>query len=147
MTTPGTISEPQPLILSFSLIVGGGCEASHMEQLRIMLCAEISHSFLQIHSLSTLLCRLICTDLHLAGSFTLWHQLDSANPKSGKLSAAGSAKNNSSAASTKQFCELLSFCPGSACSVAPSCLTLCDLVDCCPPGSSVHGSLQARILE
>jgi len=28
-----------------------------------------------------------------------------------------------------------------------SCLTLCDPVDCSPPGSSVHGILQARILE
>ena len=27
------------------------------------------------------------------------------------------------------------------------CLTLCDLVDCSPPGSSVHGVLQARTLE
>ena len=25
--------------------------------------------------------------------------------------------------------------------------TLCDPVDCSPPGSSVHGILQARILE
>ena len=32
-------------------------------------------------------------------------------------------------------------------SVAQSCLTLCDPVDCRPPGSSVHGILQARILE
>ena len=30
--------------------------------------------------------------------------------------------------------------------VAQSCLTLCDPVDCSPPGSSVHGILQARIL-
>ena len=28
-----------------------------------------------------------------------------------------------------------------------SCPTLCDPVDCSPPGSSAHGSLQARILE
>ena len=28
-----------------------------------------------------------------------------------------------------------------------SCLTLCDLMDCSPPGSSVHGILQARTLE
>ena len=28
-----------------------------------------------------------------------------------------------------------------------SCLTLCDLMDCSPPGSSVHRILQARILE
>ena len=31
--------------------------------------------------------------------------------------------------------------------VAQSCLTLCETVDCSPPGSSVHGILQARILE
>ena len=31
--------------------------------------------------------------------------------------------------------------------VARSCPTLCDPVDCSPPGSSVHGILQARILE
>ena len=34
-----------------------------------------------------------------------------------------------------------------ACWVAQSCLTLCDPVDCSPPGSSVLGILQARILE
>ena len=33
------------------------------------------------------------------------------------------------------------------CSVAQSCLTLCDPEDCSLPGSSVHGILQARILE
>ena len=31
--------------------------------------------------------------------------------------------------------------------VAQSCPTLRDPVDCSPPGSSVHGILQARILE
>ena len=31
--------------------------------------------------------------------------------------------------------------------VAQSCLTLCDPIDCSPPGSSVRGILQARILE
>ena len=30
---------------------------------------------------------------------------------------------------------------------AKSCPTLCDCVDCSPPGSSVHGILQARKLE
>ena len=33
------------------------------------------------------------------------------------------------------------------CEVAQSCLTLCAPMDCSPPGSSVHGILQARILE
>ena len=31
--------------------------------------------------------------------------------------------------------------------VAQLCLTLCDPMDCGLPGSSVHGVLQARILE
>ena len=35
----------------------------------------------------------------------------------------------------------------SVCSVARSCPILCDPIDCSPPDSSVHGILQARILE
>ena len=31
--------------------------------------------------------------------------------------------------------------------VTQLCLTLCDLMDCSPPGVSVHGIFQARILE
>ena len=31
--------------------------------------------------------------------------------------------------------------------VAQSCPTLSDPMDCCPPGSSVHGIFQARVLE
>ena len=31
--------------------------------------------------------------------------------------------------------------------VAQSCPTLCDPMDCSPPGSSVHGIFQARILK
>ena len=31
--------------------------------------------------------------------------------------------------------------------VAQSCLTVCDPMDCSPPGSSVHGIVQVRILE
>ena len=33
------------------------------------------------------------------------------------------------------------------CAQLLSCPTLCDFIDCSPPGSSVHGILQARILE
>ena len=33
------------------------------------------------------------------------------------------------------------------CSVAKSCLTVCDLMDCSPPGSSVRGIFQARVQE
>ena len=31
--------------------------------------------------------------------------------------------------------------------IAQSCRTLCDPMDCSPPGSSVHGVLQARVLR
>ena len=31
--------------------------------------------------------------------------------------------------------------------VAQSCPTVCDPMDCSPPGSSVHGIFQARVLE
>ena len=33
------------------------------------------------------------------------------------------------------------------CLVTQLCLTLCDPIDCSPPGSSVHGIVQARVLE
>ena len=33
------------------------------------------------------------------------------------------------------------------CAVSQSCLTLCNPMDCSPPGSSVHGISQARVLE
>ena len=32
-------------------------------------------------------------------------------------------------------------------SITQLCLTLCDPMDCSPPGSSIHGTFQARILE
>ena len=35
----------------------------------------------------------------------------------------------------------------SVCLCAQSCLTLCSPMNCSPPGSSVHGNFQARILE
>ena len=37
--------------------------------------------------------------------------------------------------------------PGAGALAAQSCVSLCDPVDCSPPGSSVHGILQARTLE
>ena len=47
---------------------------------------------------------------------------------------------------------MLSFCPiiinaAAAAKLLQSCLTVCDLMDCGPPGSSIHGILQARIME
>ena len=33
------------------------------------------------------------------------------------------------------------------CCVAQSCLILCDPMDCSPPGSSVHGLLQVRVVK
>ena len=58
---------------------------------------------------------------------------------------------------TRQYCliEVKSLCFGvsseflllSCVSVAQLCPTLCNPVDCSPPGSSVHETLQARLLE
>ena len=45
---------------------------------------------------------------------------------------------------TKCFCCLHSV---RVCSVTQSCPTLCNPMDCVPPGPSVHGILQARTLE
>ena len=41
----------------------------------------------------------------------------------------------------------LQYCVAAAAKSLQSCLTLCDPIDSSPPGSSVPGSLQARILE
>ena len=38
-------------------------------------------------------------------------------------------------------------CPECAAKSLQSCPTLCDPIDSSPPGSSVHGIFQARILE
>ena len=44
----------------------------------------------------------------------------------------------------RHYCRLVCCC---FCSVAKLCPTLCDPVNCSPPGSSVHGIFQARILK
>ena len=46
--------------------------------------------------------------------------------------------------SQKIQCSINCIC---CCLVTKSCLTLCDCMDWSPPGSSVHGISQARILE
>ena len=45
------------------------------------------------------------------------------------------------------FWEIPCISPIKRSEVAQSCLTVCDPVDCSLPGFSVHGILQARILE
>ena len=50
----------------------------------------------------------------------------------------------------KHFCfpdDILSFPVCMPAKLLQSCLTLCDFVDCSPPGSSVHGIPQARKLK
>ena len=45
-------------------------------------------------------------------------------------------------------CTHASSCPAAAAAKAlQSCPALCDPMDCSPPGSSIHGILQSRILE
>ena len=47
----------------------------------------------------------------------------------------------------KDFLDKLILSEGCRCLHAQLCLTLCDYIDYSPPGSSVQGILQARILE
>ena len=49
--------------------------------------------------------------------------------------------------SWKQNCLIYCHLAGMCAALLPSCLTLCDPMDRSPPSSSVHGILQARILE
>ena len=58
-------------------------------------------------------------------------------------------RNQTEAAARPSLClrALPCLCLACCCLVAKLCLTLCDPVDCSPPGSTVRGILQARILE
>ena len=47
----------------------------------------------------------------------------------------------------KESLRVFSVVSAPACSVIKSCLTLCDPMDCSPPGSSVYGISQGRRLE
>ena len=60
------------------------------------------------------------------------------NPKSTVLRVVGMGRKSS-------VSRLLSVAV--LCGVSQLCLTLCDPMNCSPPGSSAHGILQARILE
>ena len=44
-------------------------------------------------------------------------------------------------------CSKVNLMQGAICAVARLCPTLCNPMDCSPPGSSVHVILQARILD
>ena len=90
--------------------------------------------------------------LHFSNSQMKYSPLCSAGTREGERLAQGHT------ASRCQFCSLchqglldffltITFCRKVKVLVTQSCLTLCDLMDCSPPGSSLHGILQARILE
>ena len=67
----------------------------------------------------------------------------------------GDCQPSRDAGPEKAFCQQLTLKTGAIlrytshfnCLVAQSCSTLCNPMDYKPPGSSVHGILQARILE
>ena len=54
---------------------------------------------------------------------------------------------SSPSAAVQRVCPLLPRCYALSLLVSQACPALCDPVACCPPGSSVPGMLQARILE
>ena len=54
---------------------------------------------------------------------------------------------NSIAFDLQIILEWMIICAAAAAKSLQSCPTLCDPMDCSPPGSSVHGIFQARVLE
>ena len=46
-----------------------------------------------------------------------------------------------------KFIHIINICACMHAKLLQSCLTLCNPMDCSPPGTSVHEILQARILE
>ena len=81
--------------------------------------------------------------------------LSTSECKSRNLKTAGSTEREVYGCSllfisSSAFCLWVVFIPVNhlcACVCAQSCLTLCNPMDCSPPGSSVHEIPQARILE
>ena len=73
---------------------------------------------------------------HLHGGF--WNALQAVETKQEMVSVPGDKGSSLFSA----WMQLLQPC----CFISESCPTLCDPVDCSPPGSSVHGISQARIL-
>ena len=67
----------------------------------------------------------------------------------GQASDRARADTGWAAVAGGEQCRSMPCCWGNACCclVAQSCLTLCDPMDCSPPGISVHRISQARILE
>ena len=62
-------------------------------------------------------------------------------------SALGSRDGDQKVQEEGPKCEIIRLSRKVKVKVAQSCLTLCDPMACSPPGSSVHGILQTRILE
>ena len=84
-------------------------------------------------------------------SYWVWPRLPSRTSWHGLLSSQGPTALPSPIFPLRDPCQPPVPVPGKALLykvlVPQSCLTLCDLMDCSPPGSSVHGILQARMLE
>ena len=84
---------------------------------------------------------------------SLYSQLFVRTPKKeGRGSSVGSSKKQGNSRKTSTFALLntpkpLTISVSSVSSAAQSCPTLCDPMDSSPPGSSIPGILQARILE
>ena len=68
-------------------------------------------------------------------------------PKTLKLTSVNPAGVHGWASESPCVCVCVCVCVLSLCVCAQSCLTLCSPINCSPPGSSVHGTFQARILQ
>ena len=73
------------------------------------------------------------------------HKLESRLP--GEISITSDMQMTPLMAESEEELKSLLMKVKSESEVAQSCPTLSDLMDCSPPGSSVHGITQARVLE
>ena len=99
-------------------------------QARILECVAISFSHACMHAKSLQLCPTLCDSMDSSPTRLL-------------------CPRDSPGKSTGVGCHFLLQCikVKSESEVAQSCPTLSDPMDCSPSGSSVHGILQARVLE
>ena len=89
------------------------------------------------------------TTVHFPASFEAWSECASSNnPSATNASAGAPFFSCTSGVNLPPPPWALFLSQGvCVCSIAQSCPTLCNVMDCSLPGSSVHGTLQARILE
>ena len=133
------------------------CKQVSQEAGKVVWCSHLFKNFLQFVVIHTIKGFSVVNEAEVFLEFSsfFYYPTDVGNLISGS-SAFYKSKTGTSGSSQLTYCwsvawRILSIislvCAGAAAKSRQSCLTLCDPLDSSPPGSSVPGILQARILE